>query len=222
MRELGIDATSAEPACAGLAQRGVSSVLVALEDKLVGVLGFADEPRKESRAVVHALRAGGRRKIILLSGDARAPVEAVARHCGIDEAIAEVLPHEKAEVVKSLKAKGRKVAMVGDGINDAPALALADVGISLHGATAVACETADVVLLEGGLDRLPEVFALSRDAMKRVREVMGIVIVPNAGAIAIGALGLINPITAAVLNNGSTIAAALYAAFPLMRRRKLR
>src|SRR5262249_11935309 len=154
------------------------------------------------------LRAKGRRKIVLLSGDARAPVEAVARHCGIDEAIAEVLPHEKADVVKSLKAKGRKGARVGDGINDAPARALADVRIPLHGATAVARETADVVLLDGGLERLPEVFTLSRDAMNRVRTVVGIVIVPNAAAIAIGALGLINPITAAVLNNGSTIAAA--------------
>jgi heavy metal translocating P-type ATPase len=217
MRELGVDATLAGPARAALAERGVSSVLVAIDDKLVGVLGIADEPREESREVIRVLRDGGRRKIVLLSGDARAPVEAVARHCGIDEAVAEVLPHEKASVVKALKANGRKVAMVGDGINDAPALALADVGISLHGATAVARETADVVLLDGGLERLPEVFTLSRDAMKRVRDVLGIVIAPNAAAIVVGALGFISPVTASVLNNGSTIAAALYAALPLIR-----
>jgi len=220
MRELGIDVQPARLACQSLAERGVSSVLVAMEDELVGVLGFADAPRKESRDVVQALRDGGRRKVVLLSGDARAPVEAVARHCGVDEAIAEVLPHEKADVVRALKAQGRKVAMIGDGINDAPALALADVGISLDGATAVAQETADVVLLDGGIARLPQAFDLSRETMKRVHNGILIVIVPNVAAIAMGAMGLINPIAAAMLNNGSTIAAALYAAFPLIGRKK--
>jgi Cu2+-exporting ATPase len=222
MAQLGVDSEPAAKACEALARRGVSSVLVAIDNRLVGVLGFADAPRKESHEVIRVLRAKGRRKIVLLSGDARAPVEAVARHCGIDEAIAEVLPHEKAEVVKALKAKGRKVAMVGDGINDAPALALADVGISLHGATAVARETADVVLLEGGLERLPKVFALSKDAMGRVKKGLSIVIVPNAAAIVAGALGLITPVIAVVLNNGSTIAAALYAASPLLHRKEKR
>src|SRR5262249_7690589 len=184
MAELGIDAEPARSACEALARRGVSSVLVAVEDELVGVLGFADAPREESRGVIRTLRDRGRRKIMLLSGDARAPVEAVARHCGIDEAVAEVLPHEKAEVVKKLKAKGRKVAMVGDGINDAPALALADVGISLHGATAVARETADVVLLEGGLDRLPGRVNPSRDALRRGRTPPGTVLFPHAAAVA--------------------------------------
>ena len=207
----GVDAAAGERPRDQLAARGVSSVLVAIDGDLAGVIGYADALREESRAVIHALRAGGRRQVILLSGDARAPVEAIARRCGIDEAIAEVLPEDKAEVVRSLRARGKKVAMVGDGINDAPALALADVGVSLHGGTEVALETADVVLLEGGLMRLPEVFALSDQAMKRVREVLGIVLVPNAVAIVAGAVGLINPAIAAALNNGSTIAAALWA-----------
>jgi Cu2+-exporting ATPase len=205
-----------------LAARGVSSVLVAIDGRLAGVIGYADALREESHGVVHALREGGRRHVILLSGDARAPVEAIARRCGIDEAIGEVLPHDKAEVVRSLKGRGKKVAMVGDGINDAPALALADVGVSLHGGTEVALETADVVLLEGGLERLPEVFALSDEAMRRVRQVLGVVIVPNAVAIVTGALGLINPMVAATLNNGSTIAATLHAVSPLLRERRRR
>jgi Cu2+-exporting ATPase len=160
--------------------------------------------------------------VLLLSGDAKAPVEAIARSCGIDDAIGEVLPEHKASVVRRLKAEGRKVAMVGDGINDAPALAVADVGISLRGGTEVALETADVVLLEGGLERLPGVLKLSEDAMARVKEVLGIVLAPNAVAIGAGAVGLINPVMAAMINHGSTIAAALHAVTPLLRSRRAR
>jgi Cu2+-exporting ATPase len=182
------------------------------------VIGYADAPRPESARVVRELKANGRRRILLLSGDARAPVEAIARIVGIDEAIADVLPENKADVVRRLKSEGRKVAMVGDGINDAPALAVADVGISLHGGTDVALETADVVLLEGGLERLPGVFRVADEAMDRVKQVLGIVLAPNALAIVAGAFGFINPVMAATVNNGSTIAAAMHAILPLVRR----
>jgi Cu2+-exporting ATPase len=195
-------------------------VLVALDGKLAGVIGYADAPRDESARVVEALRANGRRRVLLLSGDARAPVDAIAKLVGVDEAIADVLPEDKAEVVRRLKNEGRKVAMVGDGINDAPALAVADVGISLHGGTDVALETADVVLLEGGLERLPTVFDIADQTMARVKQVLGVVLVPNALAIAAGAFGLINPMVAAIINNGSTIAASTHAIAPLLRRKR--
>jgi Cu2+-exporting ATPase len=220
MRERGIDPAGAARVQHTLATRGASSVLVAIDGDLAGVIGYADAARPESHEVVAALKAGGRRRILLLSGDAREPVEAIARQVGIDEAIPEVLPETKADVVRRLKAEGRRVAMVGDGINDAPALAVADVGISLQGGTDVALETADVVLLEGGLARLPAVFRVADDAMARVKQVLGVVLVPNALAIAAGALGFINPIAAAVINNGSTVAAATHAIAPLLRRRR--
>jgi P-type Cu2+ transporter len=218
MRESGIEPGLAAGVQHELAGRGASNVLVAIDGEIAGVIGYADAPRPESGEVVAALKAGGRRRVLLLSGDAREPVEAIARHVGIDEAIAEVLPEAKADVVRRLRAEGRKVAMVGDGINDAPALAVADVGISLHGGTDVALETADVVLLEGGLARLPAVFRVADEAMARVKQVLGVVLVPNAVAIAAGALGFINPITAAVINNGSTVVAAAHAIAPLLRR----
>ncbi len=217
MRELGIDPAPGERPREELATGGISSVLVAIDGVLAGVIGYADAPRPESAQVVHALKANGRRRIMLLSGDALAPVQAIARRLGIDEAIGEVLPENKADVVRRLKSEGRKVAMVGDGINDAPALAVADIGISLHGGTDVALETADVVLLEGGLERLPVVFAVADEAMARVKQVLGIVLVPNTLAIAAGALGFINPVMAAVINNGSTIGAALHAVLPLLK-----
>ncbi len=219
MRETGIDPSAAELPRAQLASRGSSSVLVAIDGVLAGVIGYADAPRPESARVIAALRANGRRKIILLSGDALAPVQAIAKLVGVDEAIADVLPEDKAEVVRRYKSQGHKVAMVGDGINDAPALAVADVGISLHGGTEVALETADVVLLEGGLERLPVVFQIADDTMARVKQVLGVVLVPNAIAIAAGAFGLINPMMAAVINNGSTIAAAAHAVAPLLKKR---
>jgi Cu2+-exporting ATPase len=196
---------------------GASSLCVAVDGRLAAVLGYADEPRPESRAVVTALRAGGRRQVILLSGDAAGPVQSVAARVGVDRAHAELLPEDKARHIKELQRQGRVVAMVGDGINDAPALAVADVGISLEGGTDVALETADVLLLEGGLSRLPDAFAAGDRAMRLVHRGLGLVIVPNAIAIGLGAAGLITPGVAAVVNNGSTILAALAGLEPLLR-----
>jgi Cu2+-exporting ATPase len=217
MRDNGVDAAAASRVLARHRAAGVSTLLLAVDGRLAGALGYADAPRPESAAVVAALKAGGRRRTVLLSGDARAPVEAVARAVGVDEAHGELLPEDKVAYVKEAQRQGRIVAMVGDGINDAPALALADVGISLHGSTDVALEAADVVLLEGGLGRLQVAFESGELAMKRVRLGMGIVVVPNAAAIVLGALGIINPMIATVANNGSTLAAAMVGVAPLLR-----
>jgi Cu2+-exporting ATPase len=196
---------------------GASSLCVAVDGRLEAVIGYADEPRPESREVVAALKAGGRRQVILMSGDAAGPVAAIAARVGVDRAFPELLPEDKASRIKALQREGKTVAMIGDGINDAPALAVADVGISLEGGTDVALETADVVLLDGGLCKLPEAFATADRAMRHVQRGLGLVIVPNAIAIALGAAGLITPGFAAAVNNGSTIVAALAGLEPLLR-----
>lgn len=199
---------------------GASSLCVAVDGRIEAVIGYADEPRPESREVVLALKAGGRRQVILMSGDAAGPVSAVAARVGVDRALPELLPEDKARHIKELQRAGKTVAMIGDGINDAPALAVADVGISLEGGTDVALETADVVLLEGGLRKLPEAFAVADRAMRHVHRGLGLVIAPNAIAIALGAAGLITPGVAAIVNNGSTIVAALAGLEPLLRADK--
>jgi Cu2+-exporting ATPase len=150
-----------------------------------------------------------------MSGDIARIARSIGAKLGLDRAIAELLPEDKAREVRAMQASGRVVAMVGDGINDAPALALSDVGISLRGSTEVALETADVILLEGGLARLPRVFELADAAMRRARTAMGMIIAPNVVSIALGALGLMPPALAATVNNGSTIVTALWAVTPL-------
>ena len=220
MKKHGVDVSSGERAASGQRDAGASSIYVAVDGELSIVIGYRDEPRPESAAVVHALKAGGRREIVLMSGDARAAVDAVAKAVGVDRAYAEMLPEDKATRVRELQKEGKTVAMVGDGINDAPALAVADVGISLHGGTDVALETADVVLLEAGLAKLPDAFQAADDAMRRVRRGLGYVIAPNAVAIVLGAVGLLSPGGAALINNGSTVVAALAGVAPLFRGKR--
>lgn len=199
----------------------LSSLAVAVDGRVVGLIAYADGTRPESAAMVRALRANGRRSVVLLSGDSPAVVKTVARSVGIDEAVGGLLPQQKADYVRRMRAGGCVVAMVGDGINDAPALASADVGIALAGSADVALETADVVLLDGGLTRLVRAFHISEQAMTSVRRNLGLIIAPNAAAIVAGACGLIGPALAAIINNGATILAVLVGTAPLLRRRSL-
>jgi Cu2+-exporting ATPase len=194
----------------------ISSVCVAVDGRVVGLVGYSDGTRPESAAIVSALRGNGRRRVVLLSGDGPAVVKSVARAVGIDDAVGGLLPEQKAQYVRRMRAEGCVVAMVGDGINDAPALASADVGISIAGSTDVALETADVVLLDGGLSRLEKAFRISDRAMSSVRQNLGLIIVPNAIAIALGAFGFISPSIAAIINNGATLLAVLVGTTPLL------
>jgi heavy metal translocating P-type ATPase len=220
MLEHGVRANEALDITERHRELGASSVLVAIDGRVAAALAIADQPRSESASVVRKLRREGRRQVLLLSGDARPVVNAVGRELGFDRAEGELLPDDKVAIVRELQASGRTVAMVGDGINDAPALAVADVGISLDGGTDLAVEAADVVLLEGGLAKLPRAFALADRGMANVERSLVLVLAPNAIAIVLGAIGLLSPGAAAIVNNGSTVAAGLAAIAPLLGRRR--
>jgi heavy metal translocating P-type ATPase len=197
-------------------KNSTSSLCVALDEEVVGLVCYSDGTRRESAAIVERLQGEGGRRIVLLSGDSPEVVKHLAGAVGIDEAVGGLLPHEKADYIRRLQRAGSVVAMVGDGINDAPALAAADVGISVAGSTDVAVETADVVLLSGGLARLEKAFQVSDRAMASVRQNLGIIVIPNAIAIALGAFGLIGPPLAAIINNGATVLAVLVGTSPLL------
>lgn len=189
-------------------QRGTETpLLLAVDGALVGLVSLRDTVRPEAREVLDALRADGVTRIVLLTGDNPATAAAVAAELGIDEFRAQVLPEEKQDVVRALQAAGHTVAMVGDGTNDAPALALADIGIAMGvGGTDVAVETADVALAGDDLHRLLELRDLGRRSIGLIRQNYGMSIAVNAAGLLVSAAGVMSPVVAAILHNASSVA----------------
>jgi manganese/zinc-transporting P-type ATPase C len=192
---------------AKLRSQAETPLLLAVDGTLVGLIGLRDEVRSEAAAVLKKLRANGIRRIVMLTGDHPDIAEVVAGELGIDEWRAEVMPEDKLEVVRSLQSEGYVVGMVGDGINDAPALAAADIGIAMGLAgTDVAVETADVALANDDLHRLLDVRDLGARAVDVIRENYGMSIAVNAAGLLIGAGGALSPVLAAILHNASSVA----------------
>ncbi|MCB9687961.1 MAG: copper-translocating P-type ATPase [Alphaproteobacteria bacterium] len=158
-----------EDAAAALARAGQTPSFVAVDGTVAALLAVADRPADGAREAVEALRAAGVR-VTMLTGDRRATAEAIAAELGIDEVVAEVRPEDKARVVAEARVGGRVVAMVGDGVNDAPALAAADVGVAIGSGADVALAAADVALLRGGIGSLPTALALGRATLGTVRQ----------------------------------------------------
>jgi heavy metal translocating P-type ATPase len=200
-------------------REAASQLLVALDGRLAGVLLYRDEPREDAAAAVRALREQGVAHITMLTGDRARVAERVARQLGIDRAIAGALPSRKAEVVEQLRAAGHTVAVVGDGINDSPALAAADVGISLVSAAELAQQTADVVLLRERLVDIARAIELSRTALARIERSWSINCSANCGAIALSLLGLSGPVLATAISNGAALLSALHGMEPLLREK---
>jgi len=201
---------------AQLAGEGRTTVQVAIDGRAAGVIAIADAPRETSKAAVAALRELGVRSV-MLTGDGRATAERVAADIGIDEVIAEVLPADKAGNVAELQRQGRKVAMVGDGVNDAPALAQADVGIAIGTGTDVAVETADVVLMRSDPLDVATAITIGRGTRRKERQNLAWAIGYNSIAIPIAAGALepigftLSPEIAAISMSGSSIIVAVNA-----------
>ena len=217
MEQHRIDLTAdAEDDFQDIHRQALSPLCVALDGRLIGLLSYADPIRPETQAVIQEIRSRGISKVVMLSGDHQAVAHRIAAEAGISECIAEVFPGQKAEVVQRLQREGYKVAVVGDGINDSPALAHADVGIAVEGGTDVARETAHVMLLHGGLWKIPVAIDISREAVALIKQNWRIIAVPNSVALAVAAMGLLGPIGATILSNGSAIIATLNGLRPLL------
>jgi cation-transporting P-type ATPase C len=190
-----------------LRRQAETPLLLAVDDTLVGLISLRDEIRSEALDVLKKLRAGGIRRIVMLTGDHPDIAKVVADELDIDEWRAEVMPEDKLEVVRQLQDEGYIVGMVGDGINDAPALAAANIGIAMGLAgTDVAVETADVALANDDLRRLLDVGDLGARAVEVIRQNYGMSIAVNAAGLLIGAGGALSPVLAAILHNASSVA----------------
>jgi len=192
----GVRLNGLEEAVRALQEQGQTTMLVARDGEAIGVIALADALKPEAAEAVAALHRLGV-QTAMITGDNRRTAEAIARQAGIDRVFAEVLPGDKAEIVRRLQAEGHRVAMVGDGINDAPALAQADVGIAMGTGTAVAMETADVTLMRGDLRLLPQAVRLSRATMRTIRQNLFWAFFYNVILIPVAALGLLHPMLAA-------------------------
>jgi Cu2+-exporting ATPase len=193
-----------------------SPIFVAVDWRLAGVLTYSDPIRPEAASVVRALRERGVRDIVMLTGDRPAVAQRVAEEIGITRYVADALPEQKAALVKELQSQGRVVAVVGDGINDSPALAQADVGIAVRGGADVARETAHVAFLEGNLGNIPMAIDIAREALGLIQENWNLIFYPNSLAMLLAMPGLIGPVGATVISNGVGIVAALNSLRPLM------
>ncbi|MGH3370337.1 MAG: heavy metal translocating P-type ATPase, partial [Nocardioidaceae bacterium] len=217
MEREGVDLGTLEARRAELATEGRTVVLVAVDKVAAGVIALADSPRPTARAGVEALREAGLR-VVMLTGDGEATARRIARELGIDDVIAEVLPGDKASKVRELQAGGRRVAMVGDGVNDGPALAQADLGIAIGTGTDVAIETAEVVLMRSDPLDVAVAVRIGRATVRKMRQNLGWAVGYNAIALPIAAgvfepsLGLVlRPEIAALSMSGSSLLVALNA-----------
>jgi Cu+-exporting ATPase len=211
LEDSGVDTAPLEQVASRLEAEGKTAIYAAVDGRPVGVLAVADTAKEEAAAAIAALRRRGI-EVVMITGDNRRTAEAIARQVGVGRVVAEVLPQDKADEVRRLQAEGGAVAMVGDGINDAPALAQADVGIAIGTGTDVAIEVADVTLISGDLRGVVTALELSRATMRNIRQNLFFAFFYNAAGIPIAA-GLLYPLIGLVLN--PIIAAAAMAASSL-------
>ena len=182
-----------------------SHLYLAMEGELIAVICILDPIREEAAEVISRLREAGFTKLVMMTGDSERTAAAVAEKIGVDEYYSEVLPEDKAAFVDKEQALGRKVIMIGDGVNDSPALSAADVGIAISDGAQIAREVADITVEADNLYELVALRTISRNLMRRIRRNYGQIVGINSGLILLGVLGVIQPTTSALLHNTSTL-----------------
>lgn len=186
-----------------------SHLYLAMDGKLAAVICIADPIRPEAADVVRKLRAGGIKRLVMMTGDSERTAAAVAEAVGVDEYYSEVLPEDKAAFVDKEHAAGRKVIMIGDGVNDSPALSAADVGIAISDGAQIAREVADITIEADNLYELVSLLTISKSMVRRIHENYMKIVGINSGLIGLGVAGVIQPTTSALLHNTSTIAISM-------------
>ncbi len=195
MLEMNIAAASVEAATAKLEDEGKTAMLMAVDGELEAIIAVADTLKENSKEAIEELKRMGI-EVYMITGDNRRTANAIAKQTGITNVLSEVLPENKAEEVGKLKKQGKKVAMVGDGINDAPALATADIGIAIGTGTDVAIEAADITLMRGDLNTIPAAIRLSKKTMRKIKQNLFWAFIYNIIGIPFAAFGLLNPMIA--------------------------
>jgi Cu+-exporting ATPase len=190
-----ISITNGEETLLKLEEEGKTAMLLSLDNKLSGIIAVADQIKETSKKAIEELKSMGL-DVYMITGDNERTAQAIAKEVGITNVLAEVLPENKAEVVEEIKSKGKHVGMVGDGINDAPALAAADVGFAIGTGTDVAMEAADITLMRGDLSGVVTAIRLSHKTMKTIRQNLFWAFFYNSLGIPFAALGFLDPMIA--------------------------
>jgi Cu+-exporting ATPase len=194
----GLDVSPLTAAADRLRDGGATVIFIGVDDRLAGIVAIADPIKETTQSALKALRAGGI-EVVMLTGDNRVTAQAIARELGIDRVEAEVLPDHKSDIVKALRQDGHVVAMAGDGVNDAPALAAADVGLAMSSGTDVAMESAGITLLRGDLNGIVTARQLSRATMSNIRQNLVFAFIYNVAGIPVAA-GVLYPVTGWLLS----------------------
>ena len=210
MLENNVNLTAAIDAERGIISRGEIGLYIAQDDKIIGLIGVSDPPRENIKKAINRLRNYGVDDIVLLTGDLRQQAETIASRMSIDRYESELLPEDKAKNILKFQSKGSNVIMIGDGVNDAPALSYANVGVALGSTrTDVAMEAADITITQDNPLLVPGIIGLSKNTVKTIKENFAMVIGLNTFALVLGATGILAPIYASVLHNSTTILVVL-------------
>ena len=195
-------------------EQGQSAILVAVNEKLAGMIELRSSSRPEASRVIDHLRHRGIKEIVLISGDHDAPTRSLAKKLRVNRYFSGVLPHEKAEYVKRSQREGKKVMLVGDGINDSIAISCADIGISMKGASTFAMDVADVIFMDGDLRKFDYLFDISEAFNRNINRSFLMILIPNTICIAGALLGLFGLSASLILNNGFNILATVNGMLP--------